>query len=169
MKRQFRLTLLLLLIIGVIVIPLGILLFRGDTIRPKWHYYIEPGIYTASEEVEINGIKYTLDTFIHRDFFPPAPPNGEPLIAVIYVHAVDTDEFPLSTRIKRLWLIDEGNIISTLATEYCSVDGSTYIMVFHDGPKWEPEIYIDVIVKLKSRYSSPQYLLANNQKIYHTS
>jgi hypothetical protein len=169
LKRQIGLTLLFILTIGILAIPFGLLIPKEDSGYPKWYYYIESGIYSAFEEVSIHGVRYTLDTDIWRDFFPPSPPNGRPLIAIIKVHAVDMDEFPLSTKIERLWLINEGNIISTLATEEYSVEEGTLEMVFRDGPKWEPEIYIDVVVKLNSVfYPNVYYLMAKNQYIIQT-
>lgn len=117
-------------------------------INSEWEYYIEPCIYTASEEVNVDGITYSLETFMWRDFMPISPPDGKPLIVIVWVNALGVNDFPSSTIIKRLWLINGLDIISTLPTEEYSVDGNTLEMVFRNGPKWGPNIFVDVIVKL---------------------
>lgn len=114
----------------------------------EWVYYIEPCIYTASEEVIVDGITYSLETYMWRDFMPISPPDGKPLIVIIRIHAEGVDDFPLSTIIKRLWLIDDSDLTSTLPTEEYSVNGNTLEMVFRNGPKWGPGILVDVVVKL---------------------
>ena len=83
-----------------------------------------------------------------RDFMPISPPDGKPLIVIVWVNALGVNNFPSSTIIKRLWLINGLDIISTLPTEEYSVDGNTLEMVFRNGPKWGPNIFVDVIVKL---------------------
>ena len=114
----------------------------------EWVYYIEPCIYTASEEVIVDGITYSLETYMWRDFMPISPPDGKPLIVIIWIHAEGVDDFPLSTKIKRLWLIDDSDLTSTLSTEEYSVNGNTMEMIFQNGPKWGPGILVDVVVKL---------------------
>jgi hypothetical protein len=150
LKRQLSLIVPSLLIISVVAIPL--VLFTLDRVNNsfKWHYYFEPGIFTASEKVTISGETYTLETYMWRDFQPISPPNGKPLIAIIRVHAVGIVSFPISTIIERLWLMDDLIIVSTGPTEEYMMDGNTLEMVFRNGPKWEPGISIDVVVKLIS-------------------
>lgn len=139
---------LVLVLIGFLVLFTVLLVFDWPSPDSEWEYYIEPCIFTASEEVNVGGITYSLQTYMYRDFMPISPPDGRPLIVIIRVHALGVDDFPLSTIIERLWLIDGSNIISTLPTEEYSVDGNTLEMAFLNGPKWGPDIFVDVIVKL---------------------
>ena len=139
---------LVLVLIGFLVLSTFLLVFDWPSPDSEWEYYIEPCIFTASEEVNVGGITYSLETYMYRDFMPISPPDGRPLIVIIRVHALGVNDFPLSTIIERLWLIDGSNIISTLPTEKYSVDGNTFRMAFLNGPKWGPDIFVDVIVKL---------------------
>ena len=168
LKRQTSLIVSSILIISVVGIPIVLLTLDMGNTSSQWYYYFEPGIFTASEEFDISGITYTLKTYIWRDFQPISPPNGKLLIAVIIIEAAGIDNFPLSTKIERLWLIDELNIVSTKSTEEYMVDGNTFEMVFRDGPKWEPGISIDVVVKLISMDFGIYYLKAVNQKLHRT-
>jgi len=139
---------LVLVLIGFSVLSTVLLVYDRSSPDSEWEYYIEPCIFTASEEVNVGGITYSLETYMWRDFMPISPPDGRPLIVIIRVHALGVDDFPLSTIIERLWLIDGSNIISTLHTEEYSVNGNTLEMFFRNGPKWGPGIFVDVIVKL---------------------
>jgi len=167
LKRQIGLILSSLFIISLVVIPIVIISVDRANTNPKWYYYIEQGIFTASGEIDISGITYTLDTYMWRDFMPISPPDGKPLIAIIRVQASGIDDFPLSTIIERLWLIYRQKIISTRASDEYRVDGNIFEMVFRDGPKWGPCIGVDVVVKLNVN-SQIYYLKAVNQTIHAT-
>jgi hypothetical protein len=58
--------------------------------------------------------------------------------------------------------------MSTLATNEYRIYGNTLEMVFRDGPKWGPGIFIDIVVKLKYMDFKSYYLKAFNQPIYRT-
>ncbi len=135
--------------------------------NPMWDDYIESGIYTAQEEIHDENITYSLDTYMWRDFMPISPPDGKPLIVITKVYAYNVEDFPLTTNIERLWIIDGTNIKSANATDEFSVEGAKYEMVFRDGPKWGPGIKIDVVVKLNV-HSLIYYLKAVNQTIHGT-
>jgi hypothetical protein len=154
-------------IIGMIVIPIVILRLDKASATPTWHYYIEPGIFTASEELNLNGSTYTLGTYMWRDFMPISPPDGKPLIAIIRVTALGLENFPSDVKIIRLWLIDGISIISTLATEENRVDGGILEMVFRGGPNWGPGTLV-VVVKLTCFKCGTFYLKATDQVIHAT-
>ena len=168
MKRQIGLPISIIVCISILVIPIALLIPERIRSTPKWYYYIEPGILMASEEIEIADITYTLETYMWRDFMPISPPDGKPLIVIIRVHAVGMDDFYLSMIIERLWLIDVLNIVSTQSSEEYRVNGNTFEIVFRDGPKWGPGIFIDVVVKLVSEDFGIYYLKAVNQLIHAT-
>ncbi|MFW9988823.1 MAG: hypothetical protein ACFFC3_09225 [Candidatus Odinarchaeota archaeon] len=170
-KRRLGFLILIILTICIIAIPviiMSVLINLEEThLNPKWDYYVEPGIYTAQEEINEGNITYTLWTYIYRDFMPISPPAGKPLIAGIRVYANNIENFPLTTKIERLWIINGTKINSTLATDELSIDGSIYELVFREGPKWEPGLKIDVVVKLNTSVNI-YYLKAINQTIHST-
>ena len=49
---------------------------------------------SAPETITVEGRQLYLTTFIWRDFQPISPPDGKPLIAIIYVTATDTAQLP---------------------------------------------------------------------------
>lgn len=145
-----------------------VLVYFWPSAEPKWKYYIEPGIYTASEEVSIDNTTFSLETYMWRDFMPISPPDGKPLIVITKIHTIGVIEFPVAISIERIWIIDGTNISSTTATDEFKVYGNKYEMVFRDGPKWGPGNLIDVCVKMKSISGNSYYLKAVDQPIYRT-
>ena len=158
----------MLVIIGFSGLFIFLLIYYWPSPGSKWEYYIESGIYTALEEVNIENITYSLETYMWRDFMPVSPPDGKPLIVIIKIHALDAEEFPLIITLERLWIINGLTISSTLATNEYKIYGNTFQMIFRDGPKWGPGIMIDVVVKLKSMDFNFYYLKAINQTIHRT-
>jgi len=128
-------------------------------------------LQTASERIEINGTEYTLETYLQRDFFPPSPPDGRPLVALVKVKA--PRETAISSKIDatRLWVVKGIEIWETeLASREGSTIGDTLEKVGWDGPKWEPGISVDVVVRIVDLKSGKNYLLkASNQAIHRTS
>jgi len=126
------------------------------------------------EEIEINGTEYTLETYLQRDFGPICPPDGQPLVALVKVKA--PGETAISSKIDatRLWLVKGVEIWETELTdltrpEYSTI-GDTLEKIGRDGPKWEPEITVDVVVKIIDLESGESYLLkASNQYIHMTA
>lgn len=53
---------------------------------------------SAPEEIEIDGRKFGLEAYLWRDFMPFCPPDGQPLIALIRITAVDSLQFPASVK-----------------------------------------------------------------------
>ena len=132
-------------------------------------------LLAAPEEIEINGTEYTLETYLQRDFMPFCPPDGRPLVAVVKVKA--PGETAISSKIDatRLWVVKGVEIWKTELTNPArpgySTIGDTLEKVGRDGgPKWEPEITVDVVVKIIDLESGESYLLkASNQYIHMTS
>ncbi|MDH4067929.1 MAG: hypothetical protein OEU97_03235 [Dehalococcoidia bacterium] len=71
----------------------------------------------------------------------------------------------------RLWVVKGIEIWETeLASREGSTIGDTLEKVGWDGPKWEPGISVDVVVRIVDLKSGKNYLLkASNQAIHRTS
>jgi hypothetical protein len=128
-------------------------------------------LQTAPEKIEVNGTEYTLETYLQRDFMPISPPDGSPLIALVKVKA--PGETAISSKIDatRLWVVKGKEIWETeFANEEGSAIGDTLKKIARDGPKWEPGISVDVVVRIIDLKSGKNYLLkASNQAIHRTS
>jgi len=106
----------------------------------------------APERVEIDGREYSLAASLWRDFQPVAPPDGQPLAAVLKVSSSDNEPLPADLVIDRVWVLN-GDKLWSVAAEQPSTPGqstpSRLEQVVRGGPKWGPGIKVDVVVRLK--------------------
>jgi hypothetical protein len=142
------------LILASIVAPIILV----STTPPEWTAYTEPGVYEALKNSKIKRLPNQFETYMWRDFMPICPPGGRPLTLIVTLDSHPPD------CIQQVWIIDGENIFSFLATNYTTEDS----MLFGDGPKWEPLIYIDVVIKTLYQ-SETHYLVARDQYIHRTS
>lgn len=127
-------------------------------------------LLSAPEQVEIDGRKYVLETSMWRDFMPFSPPDGKPLIAIIWVTATDSLTFPSSVDVCRLWVIKDKEVWEARFSgeQRGSYDDFKLEKVARDGPKWGPKIEVDVVVKLVDRGKKTYLLKASNQWVSRT-
>ncbi len=133
-------------------------------------------LLSAPEQVEIYGRKFTLETFLWRDFMPVSPPNGKPLIALIWVTAADLSPFPPSVDANRLWVINVQDVWDPIwETKFSDEERPKdpnhqhqLEKIGREGPKWGPGVYVDVVVRIVD-YKGVKYLLrASKQYIGRT-
>ncbi len=101
---------------------------------------------------------------------PSCPPDGRPLIALIWVTAIDQQPFPAMIDADKLWIINGHQVWETeFSNEKRPQDPNRLHQlekVARDGPKWGPDIYVEVVVKIKNYNNFNSYLLrASNQYI----
>lgn len=123
---------------------------------------------SSPENLIVGNNNLILTTFLYRDFMPNAEKNG----SIMYCsnELTDTDSLPISTHIilKKQYVI-KGNVIWTADYNKISSDVD-YILkgTVFDGPKWGPEIEVDVVCEFE--YSGlTKRILAKSQYIYKTS
>ena len=122
----------------------------------------------APEDVEIDGRVFVLETYLWRDFMPLSPPDGKPLIASVWVTAVDLVDFPPSVTSDRIWIVKE---VETWEAGFSDEKRSQrpdrrhqLELVARNGPKLETGIEVDVVVRLKD---GDEYLLRASQQVIH--
>jgi hypothetical protein len=124
----------------------------------------------APVSVSIGGRDFILETFLWRDFMPISPPDGKPLIAIVWTVATDSLAVPSSLECDRIYVILDNELWeSALAPPDGSGNGEDYKLerVARDGPKWGPDIAVDVVVRLF--YDNEYYFLRVPQQwIYRT-
>ncbi|NEP00243.1 MAG: hypothetical protein F6K58_16500 [Symploca sp. SIO2E9] len=129
-------------------------------------------LLSAPEQIEVQDLKLTLETYLWRDFMPISPRDGKLLIAVIKIQAQNDMEFPTSIRSDRLWIINGQEIWeSEFTNEERTVSNSSKSQlekIARGGPKWEPGIEVDVIVRILDDNNNTYLLKASNQLINRT-
>jgi hypothetical protein len=131
-----------------------------------------PDLLAAPEQIEIDDRKYILETYLWRDFMPPTPPDGQPLIALIWVTATDSLAFPPTIDADRLWIVNDELVWETEFSCEERPDDPNRIhqleKIARDGPKWGPSIQVEVIVRVADSQDSTYLLRAADQWIHAT-
>jgi hypothetical protein len=97
---------------------------------------------------------------------PISPPGGKPLCVLVRIKLNDSTDFPTTLDVKYVWVINNflfwKSKLKTLETPY----GTNYLVkVALGGPKWGPEISVDVLIQLIYNSERLYYLKAENQLI----
>jgi hypothetical protein len=129
-----------------------------------------PEFRDTPEQVTFDGLSVRLETYLWRDFQPIAPPDGQPLIAVLRITTTDGTPVPASLHADRAWVIADGVAwAASVQEERGRVAGSAFFeVVARDGPKWGPGIAVDVVIRLRTSSGAPVFLGARGQPIHRT-
>jgi hypothetical protein len=127
-------------------------------------------LQTAADTIEMSGHTYVLETYLWRDFQPISPPDGKPLIALIRLVEVDSNDIPDEICVDRIWVVNGDQV---WAAEFSdeprpSTPDSKLERVARDGPKWGPGIEVDVVVGVQAGSGSLRLLAARKQTIHRT-
>ena len=116
----------------------------------KCHRQAADVVSTAPERVEIDGREYSLAASLWRDFQPIAPPNGQPMAAVLKVSPSDMMPLPTDLVIDHLWVLNGKKQWSAAAEPPAGQSSvSNLDQTVRGGPKWETGILVDVVVRLR--------------------
>lgn len=124
-----------------------------------------------------------LSAELWRDFMPgPARPDGSPLNVGVRITSDDKQPLPTGLRIHRIWVLNGEEIwdISNLRGQKSGLVqekdqwvgcGVTSLCQFSvsGGPRWEPGIYVDVVVRLSDSEGKEHLLRAPNQRVIATA
>ena len=124
-------------------------------------------LQAAPLAITVGGQTLTLVTELWRDFMPVTPPNGKPLFAVMRVRAANGGALTATFQVDALWIVNGAETWATAVTEENVLPrGAAYHeWVARDGPKWNPGVRVDVIVRVREASGATQLLRAANQLI----
>jgi hypothetical protein len=124
----------------------------------------------ASEQVTIGGHTYSLRCESARDFFPPTPPEGRPLVAYVTVIEADSLDIPKSIDITKLWLVYDQSVWEPFILEASSHEPPPYhiVKIARNGPFWPCNIYVDAVVRLEGPRGESRLLRAPDQQVMCT-
>lgn len=131
---------------------------------------LEPGeAANAPTRIQLDGRELTLEAYLWRDFMPVAPPNGQPLVAVLRVRTANGTQFPAGVTADLVSVLYDGQVWAAPAVqEHPGTQPNVLEVVARDGPKWGPHVYVDVVVRLRDAGGQTHLLRAPNQLIGRT-
>jgi hypothetical protein len=117
--------------------------------------------------VTIDNHTYTLRCELWRDFFPPTPPGGRPLVAGAIITEVDSLDVPDSIDITRLWVINDQEVWEPFFLEEGPLEPPQYQItkIARSGPQWPCGIHVDVVVRLEGLRGESYLVRAPEQEI----
>jgi hypothetical protein len=126
----------------------------------------------SADTIVVEGRTLTLSTDLWRDFQPISPPDGKPLICILYITATDTARLPTGISSDGVWIVygqqTWRSYFSKEARPPGEADLNQIIEIARDGPKWGPGVDVDVIVRVFDGKGTSQLLRAPDQPIGRT-
>jgi hypothetical protein len=123
----------------------------------------------APVSVDVAGRTLSLESHLWRDFMPITPPQGQPLAAVLRIHA-NTGALPSGLEASAVWVVYGDQVWATEDLEIRPPDAAqSYLeVVARNGPKWGPDVTVDVVVRLVDAEDRRWLLRAADQTILRT-
>jgi hypothetical protein len=123
----------------------------------------------APTSVNVGGVSLRLTPLVWRDFQPISPPDGKPMIVALRV-TTGGSAFPPGVTAPRAWVLFEEGVWPAIISEEVpyAPGGPMREWVIRNGPKWGPNVYVDVIIELVTGPSTAFLLLARNQLVART-
>lgn len=104
----------------------------------------------ASTQVTANGVDLSLSVEAWRSFQPIRGNEGDPMIAILRVHAAASEGVPGALALATVYLLHAGEVVEVDAREEepRASNANTAEFVLRDGPRWAAGDSIDVIAEL---------------------
>jgi hypothetical protein len=123
-------------------------------------------LLSAPDTLRIGNQELVLSTFLWRDFQPVSPPNGKPLIALVFIETCDSSEISSKITSDALYIVNKNNVWKSFFTGEAlppdQVKPYRITEIARDGPKWDPHIYVEVVVRIRT--DNKMYLLRASEQ-----
>lgn len=123
-------------------------------------------LLSAPEVLIIENKSIKLETTVYLDLQPVV--SSTPMIAAVFIETVDSSYIPSIIDTKSIYIVKDNKVwksfFSSEAPPETNIKPYRIVKIARDGPKWGPDIYVDVVVSLKIKDKS--YLIrASDQYI----
>lgn len=113
--------------------------------------------------LNIGGSYFTLDAVLWRDFMPPTEPNGKPMSSKVQLNLISGPDILSNITFVRQYVI-YGTEIWAADIYFIGVNSNFIEGTSSGGPKWGPDVNVDVVLEFK--YDNTTYkILCPNQPI----
>ncbi len=128
-------------------------------------------LLSTPDTIVVENRRIYLSTYMWRDFQPISPENGHPLIAIVYLTAVDTIPLPKNISADGIWIVYNNEVWKSWLTSESTppeIKPNRLVKVAREGPKWGPNVFVDVIVRITDGKGGSQLLRGSKQYIGRT-
>jgi hypothetical protein len=106
-----------------------------------------------------SGSVVALYAHLWRDFMPPSPSDGKPMIGTFEVSALTSASLPPELSVDAAFVVFGDQVWASWPEPDGSCDARFCIRrTSRDGPRWGPDVEVDVVVQITSG-SNPSVLL----------
>jgi uncharacterized protein YcfL len=114
----------------------------------------------ATDTIKIDSHDYFLDAYLWRDFMPISPPNGKSLASINWLICSDSTSIPENIIMTQQYVILNDSIwIADYENGSSQTTSYKIEKISHDGPKWGPGTYVDIISKITNIKTNLNYYL----------
>ena len=123
----------------------------------------------AKDTLAYESSYYILETELYRNLMPGGPvPKKSPLISILFLINIDSLDISDKLVLDRLYVINDDLIYKSIP-EYLdesNLPNYKQSYICREGPEWETEINVDVVLELFSKSTDDRlYLIARDQLI----
>ena len=113
------------------------------------------------DTLNIDKQKLVLEAYLWRDFMPgPSDADGSSLLAVNRLVSLDSTNLPANIDLVKQYVIHNDSVwVADYEDEPRSSPDYKIEKISRDGPKWGPQIYVDVVSKIQDSDSEEDHYL----------
>ena len=152
-----------------LIIFIGLLSCKKEKIdgKIKTNAEFASDLKSSPENIVIGNNTFVLTTYLWRDFMPIAEENGSPMICINSLTEKDSLTITDSIELKKQYVVNGDEIWTADYSEIKKPSDFIIEGVVREGPKWGPNINVDVVCEFE--ISGTTYrILAKSQKINKT-
>jgi len=116
----------------------------------------------AVDTLVIGSNSFKLDAYLWRDFMPISPADGKPMISINWLVSTDLAKIPENISMVKQYVFYEDKIwVADYENEAPAPSLPEYKLerISRNGPKWGPNIYVDVISKIYDSKTNKYYYI----------
>jgi hypothetical protein len=100
---------------------------------------------------------------------PISPPDGKPLGGVLRIKTENGTPVPAGIVVTASWILFNSETWSASVEQRPRAEtGRNYEVIVRDGPKWGPDVMVDVVVRVRDSVGAESLLRAPEQLIVGT-
>ena len=116
----------------------------------------------AVETLVIGSNSFKLDAYLWRDFMPISPANGKPMISINWLISTNLVKIPKNISMVKQYVFYGDEIWEAEYENEApapSLPDYKLERISRNGPKWGPEIYVDVISQIYDSKTNKNYYI----------
>ena len=127
-------------------------------------------LLAAPDSLLVDGMKISTDVYLNRDFMPLSPPEGRPLVGIVYLNGTPPGTFPDSVSGVYLWAIRDSSEVwsATMRFQWLEWPNDRRNYYAGEGPLWDPGILVDVVIGVRTSPTKVALVLIRDVLIHES-